>query len=61
MLAGNWAVLGSAWTWLLGRCIPLLILTTMLFDLGIFTGTAGDNRFGSVARPVNYFARVDHQ
>lgn len=61
LLAGNWAVLGSVWPWILGRFIPALVLATLLFDLGIFTGTAGDNRFGSAARPVNYFARVDHQ
>ncbi|MCU5773562.1 DUF805 domain-containing protein [Erwiniaceae bacterium BAC15a-03b] len=61
LLAGNWAVLGVSWQWALGRFIPTLIFIMVLLELGVITGTNGDNRFGSAAQPVNYLRKADYQ
>lgn len=61
LLAGNWTMFNGTWQWALGRFVPTLIFLMMLLDLGVFTGTAGENRFGSEARPVNYFGKPNYQ
>ncbi|KAA8998585.1 DUF805 domain-containing protein [Affinibrenneria salicis] len=54
LLAGNWQMLAPLWQWGIGRFVPTLIMVMMLLDCGIFTGTAGDNRFGPEAKPVRF-------
>ncbi len=61
LLAGNWEVMGNTAQWIIGRFIPSLIVILMLLELGVFTGSPGDNRFGSEPRPVNYFGKPDYQ
>lgn len=46
LLAGNWEILGGTWQWVVGRFVPVLIMVTMLIDLGAFIGTQGENKFG---------------
>nr|WP_024966168.1 DUF805 domain-containing protein [Pantoea sp. IMH] len=57
LLAGNWDMLPASWQWVPGRFIPALILVTLFLELGVFRGTAGDNRFGKAPQPVNYTGR----
>ncbi len=57
LLAGDWGMFSARWQWALGRFIPALILVTLMLELGTFSGTPGENRFGKTASPVNYFGR----
>lgn len=57
LLVKDWDMLPATWQWALGQFIPMLILVTLMVELGTFTGTPGGNRFGKAARPVNYFGR----
>lgn len=57
LLAGNWESLPASGQWVLIRFIPTLILVTMTLELGGFRGSAGANRFGKAALPVNYRGR----
>ena len=57
MLAGNWGVLGAGWHIGLGRFLPTFILLGMLLELGLLSGSAGENRYGRAAQPVAYFRR----
>jgi uncharacterized membrane protein YhaH (DUF805 family) len=57
LLAGNWSVIGAGWQLGLGRFIPTLILIAMLVELGLFSGSAGENRYGRATQPVNYFRK----
>ena len=61
LLAGNWSVWGTPWQWMLGRLIPAAMLITMLLEVGVFTGSAGENRYGDAAQPVSYFRKRRHQ
>lgn len=54
LLAGNWAVLGSPWQWVVGRFIPTLIMVMLLLDLGAFVGTPGENKYGKDTLDVKY-------
>lgn len=57
LLARDWDMLPANWQWALGCFIPTLILVTMTLELGTFSGTPGENRFGKAASPVNYLRR----
>ncbi|QKJ89025.1 hypothetical protein PMPD1_4120 [Paramixta manurensis] len=64
LLAANLDMLDGTLQWALGRFLPALIFIMLLLDLGVFSGSAGDNRFGPPAEPVNFLgksARVDYQ
>ena len=54
LLAGNWAVLGGMWQWVVGRFVPTLILVMLLLDLGAFIGTPGENKYGKDTLDVKY-------
>lgn len=54
LLAGHWEVLGDTWQWVVGRFVPVLIMVTMLIDLGAFIGTQGENKFGKDTLEVQY-------
>lgn len=54
LLAGNWAVLGGMWQWVVGRFIPTLIMVLMLLDLGAFVGAPGENKYGKETLDVKY-------
>lgn len=54
LLAGNWAVLGGIWQWVVGRFVPTLILVMLLLDLGAFIGTPGENKYGKDTLDVKY-------
>lgn len=52
LLAGNWSMLDGTLQWLLGRLLPTVIFLITMLELGVFTGTQGDNRYGAAAKPV---------
>ena len=54
LLAGHWDMLGGTWQWVVGRFIPVLIMVTMLIDLGAFVGTQGQNKYGKDTLDVQY-------
>lgn len=54
LLAGHWDILGETWQWIVGRFVPVLIMVTMLIDLGAFIGTQGENKFGKDTLEVQY-------
>ncbi|RAR66419.1 hypothetical protein C7420_11133 [Pantoea ananatis] len=51
-MAGNWSMTGAVLQWVIGRALPFIILTGLIPDLGLFRGTAGDNRFGASPVPL---------
>lgn len=57
LMAGHWTMLPGDLQWVVGRFIPTLILVSMLVELGGFTGTMGDNRFGKATQPVVFLRR----
>ncbi|KQN63328.1 DUF805 domain-containing protein [Erwinia sp. Leaf53] len=57
LMAGNWAMLPGEAQWVVGHFIPALIMVSMLVELGGFSGTAGDNRFGKMAQYVVFLPR----
>lgn len=59
LLAGNWTMLPDMWQWGVGRFVPTLIMVMMLIDLGAFTGTQGENKYGKETQDVKF--RADHQ
>ena len=54
LLAGNWAVLGGIWQWVVGRFVPTVIMVMLLLDLGAFIGTPGENKYGKDTLDVKY-------
>ncbi|MDK2635521.1 DUF805 domain-containing protein [Pantoea stewartii subsp. indologenes] len=52
LMAGNWSMTGEVLQWLIGRVLPFIILAGLILDLGVFRGTAGDNRFGAAPVPL---------
>ena len=54
LLAGHWEILGGTWQWVVGRFVPVLIMVTMLIDLGAFIGTQGENKFGKDTLEVQF-------
>lgn len=54
LAAGNWSMLDGALPWLAGRAVPFTLFVGLLLDLGVFRGTAGENRFGATTLPVRY-------
>ncbi|VTP16311.1 Inner membrane protein YhaI [Phytobacter ursingii] len=54
LLAGHWEILGDTWGWVVGRFVPVLIMVTMLIDLGAFIGTQGENKFGKDTLEVQF-------
>lgn len=54
LLAGHWEILGGTWEWIVGRFVPVLIMVTMLIDLGAFIGTHGENKFGKDTLEVQF-------
>ena len=54
LLAGHWEILGDTWEWIVGRFVPVLIMVTMLIDLGAFIGTQGENKFGKDTLEVQF-------
>ncbi|AFJ48898.1 DUF805 domain-containing protein [Shimwellia blattae] len=54
LLAGNWSVVGGIWEWALGRFIPVLIMVMIILDLGAFTGTQGENKYGKETTDVKF-------
>ncbi|RDT54656.1 DUF805 domain-containing protein [Phytobacter ursingii] len=54
LLAGHWEILGGTWEWIVGRFVPVLIMVTMLIDLGAFIGTQGENKFGKDTLEVQF-------
>lgn len=54
LLAGNWSVFGGMWQWAVGRLIPVVIMVMMLFELGAFLGTQGENKYGKSTAEVKY-------
>ena len=54
LLAGNWAVLGGIWQWVVGRFVPTAIIVMLLLDLGAFVGTPGENKYGKDTLDVKY-------
>ncbi|MCL9674029.1 DUF805 domain-containing protein [Citrobacter sp. MNAZ 1397] len=54
LLAGHWEILGGTWEWVVGRFVPVLIMVTMLIDLGAFIGTQGENKFGKDTLEVQF-------
>lgn len=57
LTAGNWSMLPGDASWLLGRFLPTLILVSMMVELGFFSGTPGDNRYGKTAQYVVFLRR----
>ena len=54
LLAGHWEILDGTWEWVVGRFVPVLIMVTMLIDLGAFIGTQGENKFGKDTLEVQF-------
>ena len=54
LLAGNWAVLGGIWQWVVGRFVPTVIMVMLLLDLGAFIGTPSENKYGKDTLDVKY-------
>ncbi|NQS84053.1 DUF805 domain-containing protein [Pantoea allii] len=52
LMAGNWSMTGDILQWVIGRVLPFIILAGFILDLGVFRGTAGDNRFGATPVPL---------
>ena len=52
LMAGNWSMTGAVLQWVIGRALPFIILAGLILDLGLFRGTAGDNRFGTAPVPL---------
>lgn len=57
LMAGNWSMLPGDAQWVVGRFVPTLILIAMLVELGGFSGTAGENRYGKTTQSVVYLRR----
>lgn len=57
LMAGHWAMLPGDAQWVVGRFIPTLIMVSMVVELGGFSGTAGDNRFGKATQSVAFLRR----